>query len=84
MSVTKQRWQINVAKTVLARNAKTGSNDRPIVVRDYGTTEVDPYTMAHGVRFIGPAVLVHQANGVWIETDGPIELIDPKKGLAQE
>lgn len=59
--------------------------DPAIIVRDTHTAGLaDPYTMAYEVLISGPCVLrCGEGQSVWIETDGPIELVRPMKGLDQ-
>jgi hypothetical protein len=79
------RYQINVSRPVLARNIRTGSNDRPIIVRDYESeNKKDPYTMAREVVIHGASKICNPSgHGVVIRTEGPIEIIDPKQGIDQ-
>lgn len=79
----KPRWQINISAPVMQRNRALGTLDPPIIVRDYQDGQ-PPYTMAEGVRILGPSTVVVSAGGsAWIETDGPIELTGARLGLDQ-
>lgn len=68
------RWQIWVARQVLARNARTRQQDPPIIIRDRRADPPHDWFMAQEVRF-GSGRLVHHgaSGGVFFVTDGPVE-----------
>ncbi len=77
------RWQIWVAKQVLARNARTGKSDPPIIVRDRRAEPGHDWFMADGVTFDGHAELVHHhaSGAVFVVTDGPVHFDGLKVGI---
>lgn len=68
------RWQVWVAKQVLARNLRTGRVDPPIIIRDRRAAPGQDWFMARGVRFLGGHLLHHADSGaVFFISDGPLE-----------
>lgn len=68
---------LHVNQQVIARNRKTGSNDPPLIVRDYKGS-----TPAHEVEIAGPSKLVNRPHDplscgarVWIETFAPVRIL---------
>lgn len=65
---------IHVNQQVIARNRKTGSNEPPLIVRNYKGS-----TPAHTIEILGPSRLVNRPHDplkcgarVWIETDSEV------------
>ncbi len=68
-----ERWQVWVAKQVLARNKRDGTSDPPIIVRDRRAQPGQDWFMAQAVHFDGGRLVHHAASGgVFFLTDGPI------------
>jgi hypothetical protein len=78
------KWQINVSAPVLKRNRDLGTDDPAIIVRDCSGGLGNPYTMAREVIITGPSKLCNgSGQSIWIETDGPLELLGAVTGLDQ-
>lgn len=76
-----RRWRIHVSGTVLARNAATGKNDPPILVKDRRATVGHQWFMAEKVTIGGPSMVKHVAGRVWIESDSPVWMDGARAGL---
>lgn len=64
-------------KHIIARNSKTGSNDPPLTIKTYKTTQ-----NAHEVKITGTIHVVNRPHKplscgarVWIEANGPVEIL---------
>jgi hypothetical protein len=69
-----ERWQIWVAKQVLARNLRNGTSDPPIIVRDRRAEPPHDWFMAGGVSFESGRLMHYPSSGsVFFLTDGPVE-----------
>lgn len=69
---------LHVNQQVIARNRKTGSNDPPLIVRNYKGSKP-----AHEVEILGPSRLVNRPHKplscgarVWIETEAPVRILE--------
>ena len=69
---------IHVNQAVIARNRKTGSNDAPLIVRNYKGSK-----LAHEVEILGPSKLVNRPHDplpcgarVWIETRAEVKTLE--------
>lgn len=65
---------IHVNQQVIARNRKTGSNEPPLIARNYKGVK-----HAHSIEILGPSKLVNRPHDplscgarVWIETTSPV------------
>lgn len=77
-----ERWQVWVARQVLARNKRDGKTDPPIIVRDRRAEPGHEWFMAQAVHFEGGWLLHHQASGgVFFLTDGPVHFDGLKPGI---
>lgn len=67
---------IHVHQAVIRANAKTGSDDPPLIVKTYRSNR-----RAHEVRIHGPAVVKYDADGLacgaraWLETEAEVEIV---------
>lgn len=80
------RYQIQVSRPILARNKLLGRRDPPLIVRDHLATIARHVTMAEHVEILGPSSIVyHPTTGsAWIETDGPLELLNPRQARDEQ
>lgn len=69
---------LHVNQHVIARNRKHGTNDPPLIVRNYKGAKP-----AHEVEILGPSRLVNRPHDplpcgarVWIETEAPVRILD--------
>ncbi len=68
---------IHVNQHVIVNNRRTGSDDPPLIVRNYKGS-----TPAHEIRIIGEIVFKHSPHEplkcgarVWAETEDPVEIL---------
>lgn len=76
-----ERWQLWVAKQVLARNRRTGANDPPIIVRDRAAQPPHDWFMAHQVTGPGFRLAHYDGSGVFLLSDGPLEFEGLRPGI---
>lgn len=69
---------LHVNQRVIVNNRRHGTNDPPLIVRDYKGSRP-----AHEVEILGPSRLVNRPHDplpcgarVWIETHAPVRIIE--------
>jgi hypothetical protein len=69
---------LHVNQHVIARNRKNGTNDPPLIVRNYKGSKP-----AHEVVIHGPSKLVSRPHNplscgarCWVETEAPVEILE--------